>query len=106
MSASGPRPCRAVESAAVVSSWRLLPVRRRFLCLFILPALSPPPASQGDQDDEAKIFKRFVEEFVELTPGKGKFPASFVMGSADADLPASEKPAVTVTFKYNFAMAK
>ena len=34
-----------------------------------------------------------------LTPGEGKFPASFLMGSADDAAPASEKPAVKVTLK-------
>src|SRR5207302_6285958 len=43
---------------------------------------------------------------VELTPGKGKFPASFKMGSAERDAPASEKPAVTVRLKAPFAVAK
>jgi formylglycine-generating enzyme required for sulfatase activity len=63
------------------------------------------PAGQDD-DAQQKILKLFVSEFVELTPGKGKFPASFEMGSSSATAPASEKPVVKVTFKHPFAMAK
>jgi formylglycine-generating enzyme required for sulfatase activity len=51
------------------------------------------------------ILKRFAEEFVPLTPGTGKFPASFRMGSA-AEAPAAEKPAHTVTFAAPFAPAR
>jgi formylglycine-generating enzyme required for sulfatase activity len=49
------------------------------------------------------ILKLFVEEFVELTPGKDKFPASFVMGS---DKKPDEQPTRKVTLDYPFAMAK
>lgn len=58
------------------------------------------------QDDNKKdrILKGFAEEFVELTPGEGKYPASFMMGSADG--PAAEQPAHKVTFNYKFAIAK
>jgi formylglycine-generating enzyme required for sulfatase activity len=59
------------------------------------------PTKAGD-----RILRMFMEEFVSLTPGKGKFPASFRMGSLAADAPASEKPVVTVRFKAPFAVAK
>jgi formylglycine-generating enzyme required for sulfatase activity len=62
------------------------------------------PARQPDRPN--KVLETFVKEFVELTPGKGKFPASFEMGSASATAPASEKPVVTITFKRPFAVAK
>jgi formylglycine-generating enzyme required for sulfatase activity len=64
-------------------------------------ALARPPA-----DPQQKILKLFADEFVELTPGKGKFPASFEMGSSSGTAPASEKPVVKVTFARPFAMAK
>ena len=51
------------------------------------------------------ILKLFAEEFVPITPGQGKFPESFQMGSENAGR-ANEKPAHRVTFKYSFAMAK
>jgi formylglycine-generating enzyme required for sulfatase activity len=65
-----------------------------------LEAEPPDPAAQKDA-----ILRRFVAEFVPLTPGMGKFPASFRMGTADAALDA-EKPAHTVTFRAPFALAK
>jgi formylglycine-generating enzyme required for sulfatase activity len=61
-------------------------------------------APAGDAGD--KVLRLFVEEFVPLTPGKGKFPASFRMGSAGAEAPASEKPVVEVRFRGPFAIAK
>jgi len=45
-----------------------------------------------------------MEEFIRLTPGKDKYPASYVMGSASG--PAEEQPAHKVTFSYAFSMAK
>lgn len=51
------------------------------------------------------ILKLFVAEFVPITPGKGKFPESFVMGSKKEGKDA-ERPTHRVTFKQPFAMAK
>jgi formylglycine-generating enzyme required for sulfatase activity len=51
------------------------------------------------------ILKLFVEEFVPITPGKGKFPSSFIMGSEKAGHD-NERPAHKVTFKYSFALGK
>lgn len=51
------------------------------------------------------ILKLFHDEFVQLTPGKGKFPASFLMGTAKGGQPA-EAPAHQVTFTRAFAIAK
>ncbi len=50
------------------------------------------------------ILKRCAEEFVTLTPGQGKFPASFVMGTDSG--PASEQPAHKVALKQPFAIGK
>ena len=55
-------------------------------------------------EKQRQLLKTFVEEFVEITPGKGKYPAAFVMGSADG--PASEQPPTKITFKQHFAIAK
>ena len=46
----------------------------------------------------------FRKEFISITPGKGKYPLSFVMGSKDGS--ANQRPTHTVTFDYNFAIAK
>jgi len=51
------------------------------------------------------ILKTFVAEFVAITPGKDKFPESFMMGSEKGGHD-NERPAHKVTFKYSFAMAK
>src|SRR5581483_4282662 len=59
--------------------------------------------AEGPDD---RILKRFADEFVLLTPGKGKFPASFRMGSPEVGAPPREKPAVTVRFRSPFAVAK
>jgi formylglycine-generating enzyme required for sulfatase activity len=57
-------------------------------------------AKKGTGDKDA-ILKRFAEEFVSLTPGKDKFPATFVMGSDATD---AEKPSHKVTLKSPFAI--
>jgi formylglycine-generating enzyme required for sulfatase activity len=51
-----------------------------------------------------KLLKVFNSEFVEITPGKGKFPKSFLMGSTDG--PRNEQPRHQVTFQHNFSIAK
>jgi formylglycine-generating enzyme required for sulfatase activity len=53
-----------------------------------------------------RILPLFMEEFVSLTPGKGKFAATFLMGSSAADAPQSEKPVHAVRFMAPFAIAK
>ncbi len=50
------------------------------------------------------VLKRFAEEFVALTPGQGKYPAGFVMGSKDG--PESERPAHQVTLSRPFAVCR
>ncbi len=70
------------------------------LAAVAIAADQDPKKGTGDKD---AILKRFAEEFVTLTPGKDKFPASFVMGSDAAD---AEKPAHKVTFKAPFAVGR
>jgi formylglycine-generating enzyme required for sulfatase activity len=65
-----------------------------------LPGDDPKPKPRGK--DEA--LKLFADEFVPLTPGKEKFPASFTRGSKDG--PDAEKPAHTVKLSAPFAVAK
>lgn len=55
-------------------------------------------------EKQRQLLKTFVDEFVDITPGKGKFQASFVMGSSDG--PASEQPPTKITFKHSFSIAK
>lgn len=84
----------------------------QILVLIILLAgwLLPCPARTiaGDAADSslAKAFlKEYVlSEFVEITPGKGKFPPTFVMG--DPAGPENSKPAHEVRLASRFWMAK
>ena len=39
--------------------------------------------AQDPADKSVELLKTFVTEFVTITPGEGKFPASFHMGSKD-----------------------
>ena len=54
--------------------------------------------------ERAKLLKTFNTEFVSITPGKGKFPKSFTMGSQGGK--KSEQPARTVTLSQSFGIAK
>jgi formylglycine-generating enzyme required for sulfatase activity len=82
--------------------------KSRFLCaaglVGLLAALgaAPSPSAPRSKDD---ILKLFHDEFVTLTPGAGKFPAKFTMGSG-GDAPKEEQPAHEVTFTHSFALAK
>lgn len=60
--------------------------------------------SLGLDDAQRKLLQTFHAEFVSITPGQGKFPKSFRMGSETG--PVSERPAHEVTFNYSFAIAK
>lgn len=53
---------------------------------------------------KARILKQFSAEFVELTPGIGQFPSSFILGSDDG--PATERPSRKVTLGKPFAVAQ
>ena len=81
-------------------------MHRFWMFLPLAAALAAVPAGScaGDEAKTDRVLKLFAEEFVPLTPGTGKFPASFKMGTPDG--PEAEKPVVTVTFKAPFAMAR
>jgi formylglycine-generating enzyme required for sulfatase activity len=69
------------------------------------PGADKPGADKPGADNDAdRLLKTFVEEFVEITPGKGRFPAKFAMGSDDG--PAAERPVREVTLKTPFRIAK
>lgn len=71
------------------------------LVLLMVTAFS---TTSADEKQSAALLKTFVEEFVPITPGEGKFPASFQVGSKEGD--TSEQPPHEVTFQYKFAIAK
>lgn len=86
--------------------------RPTLLAVACLSCLAVPAVPQGAPDKfpdptprKEAILKTFAGEFVPLTPGTGKFPKSFLLGSPKAGYP-SEKPARKVTFDHSFAMAK
>ena len=51
-----------------------------------------------------ELLKTFDSEFIAITPGQGKFPRSFVMGTDRG--PHNETPAHEVTFAYDFQIAR
>ncbi len=59
----------------------------------------PDPVPRKDA-----ILKLFADEFIAITPGKGKFPTSFIRGSDKG--PSNEAPVAKVTMGHDFAMAK
>jgi formylglycine-generating enzyme required for sulfatase activity len=69
--------------------------------LILLPlffAADPSP-------EQLKLLRIFRDEFVHITPGEGKFPASFEMGRKERGQD-DERPVHKVTFKHSFYMAK
>lgn len=50
------------------------------------------------------LLKRFVEEFVAITPGQGAFPASYVRG--DIRGPEEERPPLEIKLSAPFSIAK
>src|SRR5262249_61395901 len=81
---------------------RRMNARTLVVASLLLP-LGLSASAQAPRGEE--ILKRFVAEFVPLTPGQGKFLASFTLGSPK-DKPAAEQPGHMVTFNYEFAIAK
>jgi formylglycine-generating enzyme required for sulfatase activity len=61
-------------------------------------------AADDQEDATQALLKTFIDELVEITPGEGKFPKSFEMGSPDGA--KTERPVHEVTIKRPFAIAK
>lgn len=64
----------------------------------------PPKAKSAVKPTTPELLKTFLSEFVEITPGRGKYPASFMMGTERG--PWSEQPAHRVTLATPFHIAK
>jgi formylglycine-generating enzyme required for sulfatase activity len=71
---------------------------------FIGSILIMAGTSLADDQALAGLLKTFVEELVEITPGEGKFPKSFQMGSEKGEM--TERPVHKVTLKVKFSIAK
>ncbi len=56
-------------------------------------------------DKQLPLLKTFREEFVLVTPGRGRYPRSFSMG-VNRGSPSLEQPAHQVTFRYDFQVAR
>ncbi len=56
-------------------------------------------------DKQLPLLKTFRKEFIQVTPGRGRYPKSFTMGSTGT-APSEEQPAHEVTFGYDFQVAK
>ena len=79
----------------------------RIICLLTVLTVLSMQASAEEKtlnDEQRKLLKVFVSEFVAITPGKDDFPKSFQMGSAGG--PDSEQPAHKVTFDYSYSIAR
>ncbi|MGF1580367.1 MAG: formylglycine-generating enzyme family protein [Gemmataceae bacterium] len=100
-------PC----SATTHGTDQLVPLWKLGLVVLAFLAISQDNLWAGDKkkpDDpfprKEKIFKTFVNEFVAITPGKNKFPATFEMGSKNGG--PDEQPVHKVTLAAPFAIAK
>lgn len=71
------------------------------MSLAVVQGADPP----GPPATRSEVFKRFVDEFVPLTPGKGKFPARFILGTQSSNPAPEESPAMEITLPRPFAMA-
>ena len=69
-----------------------------------LPLVLASLLSAAPEGDVAPLLKTFRDEFVQLTPGEGPYPASFTMGRADGS--PAERPTRQVTLKRSFAIAR
>lgn len=70
-----------------------------FILLTVIAA-DPAPGDQTRLD----LLRTFRDELVQITPGKGDFPASFEMGSDNGS--AAERPAHRVQLSRPFAIAR
>ena len=74
------------------------------LAFMITSNLMAEDTKQQPKKDTMQLLKTFRDEFIAITPGKGRFAASFQMGSASGT--ESEQPVHKVTLDYSFLIAK
>jgi formylglycine-generating enzyme required for sulfatase activity len=74
--------------------------------ILLLAVAAPVAWPEPDEKEKDRLYKLFADELVTLTPGKGKHPGSFTLGSEGDAFPTTEKPAVKVTFVQPFAIAR
>jgi formylglycine-generating enzyme required for sulfatase activity len=93
----------AIVSRSAIVSRRVVVSESARALLAILSLASMVMAGEPEAGELA-LLKTFRGEFVELTPGRGQFPANFQMGR-DGGGPA-EAPQHRVTLSHAFAMAR
>jgi len=83
---------------------------RHYQTLFLICLSAALAASRAVSQEAAAVFSKqamllqtFVDEFVRITPGRGKYPQSFEMGSTHAD---QEQPVHRVSFDGEFSIGK
>lgn len=76
----------------------------RWSCLLIGCCLLVNVGHTADEGALDALLKKFRDEFVQLTPGQGTFPASFVRGERGGN--KSEVPTRQITLTQPFAIAR
>lgn len=71
-------------------------------CLFMLNGASSAHAEETETS--RKLLTTFMEEFVQITPGQGNFPATVTIGALDGS--DAEKPPYQAKIKNEFSIAK
>jgi formylglycine-generating enzyme required for sulfatase activity len=69
-------------------------------CLMLAAAL----LAAEPNDHQRALLKTFRQEFIAITPGEGRFPESFTMGSSEG--PSNQRPAHKVTLGRAFHIAR
>ncbi|WP_417384858.1 formylglycine-generating enzyme family protein [Gimesia sp.] len=75
-----------------------------FIGLNQLSAEKKQDSPTAEASQKTELLKQFVKELVPITPGKGKFPQTFQMGSAKGE--AAERPVHKVTMSDDFWMSR
>ena len=83
---------------------RLLLPLALFICAITTDRLWAEDAKKDSKKDTMQLLKTFRDEFIAVTPGKGRFPANFEMGTATGD--KTQQPAHKVTLRTAFHIAK
>jgi formylglycine-generating enzyme required for sulfatase activity len=73
-------------------------------CCLAFKVVSSFAADPAQDARLTPLLKLFMDELVDVTPGEGKFPKSFRMGSESGG--PTEQPVHEVTFTYSFAIAR
>lgn len=62
--------------------------------------------SHEPTERQLALLKTFRDEFIQITPGQGQYPASFRMGSSDETADGAARPVREVTLRRGFEIAR